>query len=105
MTLQGTESKTFKIKLTIKERAKDGGDLDTTRTIGSCDEVSLKKARKTGRKWRKWARKGTDPKEREDKIQTFEELAASVLERDAGTRGDKTGMRKLKVGWLDGYTQ
>ena len=89
VTLQGTESKTFKIKLTIKERAKDGGDLDTTRTIGSCDEVSLKKARKTGRKWRKLARKGTDPKEREGKIQTFEELAASVLERDAGTRGDK----------------
>ena len=89
VTLQGTESKTFKIKLTIKERAKDGGDLDTTRTIGSCDEVSLKKARKTGRKWRKWARKGIDPKERDDKVRTFEELAASVLERDAGTRGDK----------------
>ena len=98
VTLQGTESKTFKIKLTIKERAKDGGDLDTTRTIGSCDEVSLKKARKTGRKWRKWARKGTDPKEREDKIQTFEELAASVLERDAGTRGDK--MNAQIESWL-----
>ena len=81
--------KTYKIKLTIKERAKDGGDLDTTRTIGSCDGVSLKKARKTGRKWRKWARKGIDPKEREDKVPTFEELAQSVLERDAGTRGDK----------------
>ena len=89
VTLQGTESKTFKIKLTIKGRAKGGGDLDTTRTIGSFDEVSLEKARKTGRKWRKWARKGFDPKERDDKVLTFEELAASVLERDADTRGDQ----------------
>ena len=65
--MKGTESKIYKIKLTIKERAKDGGDLETTRSIGSNDEVSLKKARKIGRKWRKWARKGIDPKEREDK--------------------------------------
>ena len=88
ITLQGKESKIFKIKLTIKERAKDGGDLETTRSIGSSEEVSLKNARKIGRKWRKWARKGIDPKEREDKVLTFKELAQSVLERDAGTRGD-----------------
>ena len=88
VTLKGTDSKIYKIKLTIKERAKDGGDLETTRSIGSNDEVSLKKARKIGRKWRKWARKGIDPKEREDKVRTFKELAQSVLERDAGTRGD-----------------
>ena len=38
ITLQGKESKIFKIKLTIKERAKDGGDLETTRSIGSSEE-------------------------------------------------------------------
>ena len=88
VTLNGKESKIFKIKLTIKDRAKDSGDLETTRSIGSLEEVSLKRARKIGRKWRRLARKGIDPKEREDKVPTFEELAVSVLERDAGTRSD-----------------
>ena len=88
VTLQGTESKIFKIKLAIKGRAQDGSDLDTTRSIGSSEEISLKKARKIGRRWRKLARNGIDPKEREDKVLTFKELAQSVLERDAGTRSD-----------------
>ena len=68
--------------------------MDTTRTIGSFDEVSLEKARKTGRKWRKWARKGFDPKERDDKVlRRSRNLLQSVLERDADTRGDQRNAR------------
>ena len=86
----GRPSKTYQQKLTIKGRGKKPGtDLETMRKIGSVDTISLKKARKIAKKWKKLAARGIDPKEHTSKMPIFEVVAKSVLERDAGTRSEK----------------
>ena len=85
----GDVSKTYKQRLTIKGQGKNGRDLKTTRSIGGEKDISLRKARKIAKRWKKLAESGIDPKERERKIPTFAVVSRSVLNRDSETRSDQ----------------
>ena len=102
----GRTTKTFIQALTIIGHGEDGSDFETTRTIGRHGEISLKKARKTARKWAKLARKGIDPrdalkKEKKNQLPTLSDAGEVVLAKEAKATGEHT--EKMKQSLIDRF--